>query len=267
LTSITIDADPNIEIPIIGSTIGDKYIVKSIDGLGPPDMNVVLGDLAGNGSVYQNRRAPSRNPVITMGLNPNYSQNETVDDLRDALYLACLEPGGSTPIMTIVLHDDKKPDRTVSGYVESLEPAVFAKDPEVQVSILCPDPFLKGAVASVTPSVADTIDVSSLGTAPCGFFMDVTFTADTNGFQIKRGDDVLLNLDYAFLSGDQLQINTIPGLRLLRRSRAGVWLNIIDSAQDLEEWPMFKPVSDGLTLSTSALTWNELTYTPQWWGV
>jgi hypothetical protein len=266
LTSITIDGDPNIEIPIIGSTIANKYIIKSIDGLGPPDINVVLGDLAGDGSVYQNRRAPSRNPVIVMGLNPDYSSNETVDDLRDALYLALLEPGDD-PIATIVLHDSAKPDRSISGYVESLDPAHFSKDPEVQISILCPSPFLKGADASVTPSVADTIEVSNLGSAPCGFFMDVTFTADTSGFQIKRDADVLLDLDYDFLSGDELQVNTIPGQRVIRRSRAGTWLNIIDTAQNLDKWPRFKPVADTLTLSTSALTWNALTYTPQWWGV
>ena len=238
LTSITIDGDPNIEIPIIGSTIADKYIIKSIDGLGPPDINVVLGDLAGNGSVYQARRAPSRNPVITAGLNPDYSANETVDDLRDALYLALIEPGIDNPLTTVMLHDSSKPDRSFSGYVESFELQHFDKNPEVQVSILCPDPFLRGAAASVTPTVANTITVSGLGTAPCGFNLDLLFTADVSEFQIKRGDTILMDIVYDFLNGDELQIDTVSGQRLLRRARDGSWLNIIDKAVNLENWPM-----------------------------
>lgn len=267
LTSITIDASTQIDVPIIGATIANKYIIKSISGLGPPDIDVVIGALATDGGVYQNRRVPQRNPVILMGFNPDYSTNETIDDLRDALYVAFLEPNPMSPQARVILHDSVKPDRFVNGYVEKLEISHFVKDPEVQISILCPDPYLKGDQASVVPDVADVISVNNPGTAPCGFQMEIQFTAPVSGFSLTRGAEVLMSIDYDFESGDILLLDTRMGSRLVRRQRAGLWLNIIDKITVSNKWPTIIPGNDVISLSTNQVTWISLDYIPQWWGV
>ena len=270
LTSITIDAIDDIPIPIIGATIAEKYIIQSISGLGPPDISVVIGDLATDGGVYQNRRVPSRNTVILMGFNPDYSVNETIDDLRDALYLAFLQPNripGSQPKARVILHDSAKPDRYVEGVVEKLEIAHFTKDPAVQISILSTtNPFLIGDVTYVVPT-GDEVILTNPGTAESGFKMVVEFTADVTGFTLTRDSITPMTLDYPFLNGDTLEINTIPAQRRVRRKRSDEWLNIIDSKDDLGFWPTLYPGENTIEVSTDQISWTSFEYTPQWWGV
>lgn len=261
----------NIVIPIVGSTIANQFIVKNIDGLGPPPITVNMGALAGNGSIYQGRNMPNRNPVLTIGLNPDFSSDQTVAELRDVIYQALLEPAWNSPEVTIILHDDTKPDRTFSGYVESMDINQFSKSPDLVISILCPAWALSGTVTlNGAWDATHGLTTTNPGTAAAGFdLVVVNGSPSMTGFNITKVPDEIkvFSCSETFYSGDALHINSVPGSRKVEVYRAGVWHNIIDSMDGNVGWPSFAPGANTLSLDWGNMALNSCTYTSQWWGV
>ena len=117
-------------------------VVESIEGLGPPQANIQVIELAtSDGSLYSSARVGTRNIVMNLIMYPW----PTIEDSRQMTYRYF-------PLkkkIDIVIETDNRTLRT-SGYVESNEPDIFSKLESCQISILCMDPFFYDLRASET---------------------------------------------------------------------------------------------------------------------
>ncbi len=75
---------------------------------------------------------------------------------------------------TLIFSTDDYPDCEISGYVESFAPNIFTQDPEIQVSIICPNPdfvavdpvVIDGAVISTEETSYSFTEIATVGTIP-----------------------------------------------------------------------------------------------------
>lgn len=211
------------------SMTGSEYLVKKIDGLGPVKSEVALLDNPVEaGKTFMNARDVSRNIVLTVGFEPDFATGSSAEGLRRAMY-AVLPP--STPI-ELVFTDSVLGALTIQGYVETHEPNIFAQDPEVQISIICPFPYFKDSAGLQTVSLPNTstFDINYTGNVPVGFIFDCDVTA--SGSRIYLANLPVDNFGYVnaifnFVSGDHYQFSSVPGSRHVQYTRAASTTDII----------------------------------------
>ena len=162
------------------------YVVKNIDGIGPVGASVATTQyVTKNGSIFQSARTGERNIVITLGMNADYST--TIDpygELRRALY-PVLYPQSK---VTLVIESTELETVEIVGWVESFEPTIFTKDPDIRISIICPDPFFVSQVNTVATSTGtNTITVNNPGNVETGFTLLIDyFTTPSIPLEFKR---------------------------------------------------------------------------------
>lgn len=165
-----------LSLPISGDEVPDSSLqILNIDGLGPVKADVNTMSFAEiDGAAYLGTPlVGGRNIVITFGLNPDWA-DQTVAGLRRMLYEYFMP---KLPV-TLAFESLHMPKCGISGTVESVEPNIFSKDPEVQVSVICPDPDLVSVVATTTTGVvgfsgSDTQVIEYAGTVPSGILLKV----------------------------------------------------------------------------------------------
>lgn len=213
-----------------------EYVIKNIDGLGPVKATLTSADNASDpGSTFLSARDGQRNIVITMGYAPNYSTGSNVTELRDAAYAVF------TPKMLVELTftDDLLGTFKISGHVESCEPILFAKDPEIQISIINDDPYFYKQATDIVYNIpllvpgADTFSINYTGKVPVGFVFE--FDRDANA-TVGLDDYVALKMlpfeDYVspkmalynvpFLDDDHFRISSARGDRSATYVRASL---------------------------------------------
>jgi len=168
-------------LPIVdGSPANDPIQIRNIDGLGPVTAQInteQYGSL--DGEFYTGGFTGKRNIVLTLGFNPDWS-TQTIESLRQIVY-AYFMPKTQVKLRFTSTHMAQV---DTDGYVESCEPNIFSKDPEMQVSIICPNPAFYGSSVTVIPgetlALPDGLptEIDYLGTLPTGFVLSVTPTDD-----------------------------------------------------------------------------------------
>lgn len=122
-----------------GNAETDLIQIRNIDGLDPVKASITTspyGDL--DGVSFGGAKVDSRNIVLTLGTNPDWNTH-THASLRN-LVLKYFIPKART---RLVFYSDDLVPVEISGYVESVTNNMFSKDPEVQVSIICPYPYFQ----------------------------------------------------------------------------------------------------------------------------
>lgn len=142
----------------------DPIQIRDMQGLGPVKANIGTTQLAQRGEVPTGNSTPKRNIVMTVGFNPDFVEH-TVASLREKLYGYFMP---EQPV-TLRIFRDNGPAVEISGYSEGCEPNIFVQDPEMQISIICPDPDF----VAISPSVLE-------GTAEVNPAASVDFTAVSN---------------------------------------------------------------------------------------
>lgn len=136
-----------LEIPMNGTT---EYRIKGISGLGPVKADVLTAEYVNvPGGVYQGIKNNMRNIVVLLDYNPSFTSNDPYGDLRRGLYPWF----GSGNYIEVQFISDNFVTVKATGYIEDMLPTIFTKEPEVQVSILCPDTYLYG----ITPITTGTV--------------------------------------------------------------------------------------------------------------
>lgn len=144
------------------------YVVKNIDGLGPVGANIARANyVTKDGSIFQNSRAFERNIVITLSMEASYATTtDPYGELRRALY-PVLYPQSE---VKLVIESTELETVEITGWVESFEPTIFTKDPDMVISIICPDPFFKSQVNTVGSRVGSgQFTVENPGNVASGF--------------------------------------------------------------------------------------------------
>jgi hypothetical protein len=274
LTKIDVDSENAFYIPILGATPKDSLFIQQITGLNPPDVTLFMGEYARDGGNYTGRRVGNRNVVITFDLNPNPALGETVKGLRQMLYKAFLDPLVDADYIKLRLHDEDNHVYYVVGYTEKIEASIFAQDTSTQVSIICPDPYIRDDVKTVKsdPSGWTTVPFNYTGTAETGFEVEIYITAPTDVLTLENNGRTMI-MNRAFFAGDVVNINTNPGSRSMTVSH-GIDLpkSLVASMSPLSPWLQLHSQSNVMKVYGNETTdlvgaVRSLAYTQSYWGI
>lgn len=261
-----------IDLKIAAAAGSDRFILKGTEGLGPPEFDVAISK-----GFYQGRTPRDREIEIKVGLNPIYENGERPADLRKELY-GLISPGDSDYITvrlsSLARGSTPAKSYTTQGWVRRMEPVPMAKDPTVQVTIACLEPYFRGTVFSYTTAELDAMSKSNFempnqGTAQTGFRLNVNFLQGTTQFKITNnwGDRVLAFV-YAFLPGDHLQIDTTEEDRKAIVTRNGIQTEISGTMTSGSEWLQ---LLGGTTyfkgFSTSTWEFDHFSHMPLYLGI
>lgn len=167
----------------LGSTISltqneSNYQVVNIDGLNPPEAEVYTSPIANmGGAKYKNSKVQMRNIVITVRIQGDVETNR--------LYLYRVFRSGQ---WCKIFYKNGSRDVYIEGYCEKIENNPFTMTEEMQISILCPQPYWK-AVKTVYYDVSKELGAFTF-----------PFSIDSNGveFGIIENDRIVS----VFNSGD-----------------------------------------------------------------
>lgn len=283
LTQIDVDCDNPFYMSVLGANPRDSLIIESVTGLGPPDISLFVGDYARDGGVYTGRRVSTRNPVFTIGINPNFGNGETAAGLREMLYRAFVDPsaGGLEPDkVVLILHDDVKPDRWIGGYTEKFETEPFSKDLSVNISMICPDPYIRDVAETVVDAAASgvngwqTVPFDYQGTAETGFEAVINITATTQLLTLDNNGNKMVLAYSSFHPGDTVYINTNRGERNITLTQAGSSqaLDVVYTLSQDSDWLELHSQHNSLQVYGGSETdivasITNLKYTQRYWGV
>lgn len=269
----------NVDLPLQGLGPLSPFVLKAADGLGPPEVDVSIGALLQGGGYYQGRRPQNREPVLRIGLQPEWNINQTAEELRSTLY-GLLTPKYGALVELHIRKDGVTLART-EGHVKKLEVAAFSKDPEVQVTMACLSPYLKSitGVRQTPPLVVSggntLFEIDHIGTAPTGFYAQFQFTAATTGILTISDNGPLgekLKINRTFAINDILTINTTAGARGIWRSTTANPTGLVSILGNLvpdSDWIQLHSGINPLKISSPAVVFTSLStvHTPTYWGV
>ena len=125
----------SLTIPLIWN--GGPFEIEKIEGLGPPKANINTTEIATNdGSKFNSARSTERNVVLYLILHG-------VPAIEDARHLSYKYFPVKKYLQLEIETDNRR--CIVEGYPESNEPNIFSDSEDVQVSIVCPNPYWKSA--------------------------------------------------------------------------------------------------------------------------
>lgn len=192
-----------------------NYIVTSVTGILPAPATVNTSTSATmDGAVFNSARVNDRNIVITLLPVGN------VENARIGLY------GFFKPKQSVKLYlNTASRQFTIEGYVDKLDGDVYAQKEVIQISIICPDPYFKRDTTQATVYQTKQASFWNRGDIPIGFIARAQFTAEEGAtsfsliqYDHDSGDTIgEFYVDYNFLQGDELILNTNQGQK-------GVWL-------------------------------------------
>lgn len=255
----------------------DDIQLHGITGLEPVKTAVnVTQSATRRGGTFIGNTTGTRNIVLTVGLNPNWV-DQSVSTLREKLYEYFM------PEYEVLLrfYDDVRPRVAITGVVESMDPNIFSKDPEIQISIICPDPDFVGTdnvtVTAPTGDGSVFTDVVNPGNIACG--ADISIHKNISGGANYTGDVRLelnsnniqeFKVDAVTINGSQhLEINTQQGQKTVAYNASGTFTDILDKVDaDLNAWVQVPPGDSSFTVEGAASGQNWiLTFFPRWGGL
>ena len=275
LTRVDVLSENPFQLKIRDAKPTDSIIVDRIEGLTPPAVDLYMGEYARDGGFYNGRRVPPRNPVITLTLNPNFSKGESMDGLRDLVYRAFLDPRPDTDEITLLLHDDTLPLRSLSGHTETIEGDPWSRDPTLQIAMRCPNPYILGLDTIQQGVGGPLITVIYPGSAESGFVADITFTTSSSHLYLQTSNRAPMILKHPFQFGDNVVVNSKPGELSVKLTRDGVESNILYSSTADSRWQFLRGGSNEIRVygvstnntKPTVATLNSVRYRPTYWGI
>ena len=264
----------------------NPYQMKNLYGLDAEDigMKYIGYDPSGN-HLHHALYLRKREVVMRIQLNPDFSF-QSYSELRDDVYR--LISGGRTGKLTLNFKSGTTVLAEISGFVTKVEVPITTETPELQVTMVCPDPKLKAPTyTSVDPGVGQSFQIiDNESTAPHGIRFSMTWTAvsgHTPAFRIgdlASGGDWEFRIHmgnvfgdglYGFQIGDQFELSSIENERYCNLIRGGTTYPIADFIQPNAFWPLVYPGTNDFHVSCSAAgvrwTWNSFEHKVSYWGV
>lgn len=222
-----------------------NYQILDIDGLNPPQAQVNLTNIAGmDGAKFNSAKLQTREIVITIRLNGDVEAN------RIKLYQYF-----PTKEQVTFYYSNSHRDVFIKGYVNTCEVNPFSQSEEMQISIICPQPYFK----DIDEVIADISNIEALFEFPfsinqnepipfssyeegkvtnvfneadvkTGVVIQIDVLEAVNDIRIvNTGNGEFFELNYEFEAGDRITINTNSGEKSVKLLRAGVFSNIFSS--------------------------------------
>lgn len=229
------------------------FYVTSVLGLTPAAAVINTDGLAtGDGSLYNSSKVGNRNIVITM----TYRSGVNVEAERIKLYSIF-----KTKQWVRLFYKNSHRNVYIDGYVETFEGDLFQRGQQAAVSIICPDPFFKNIDDTTTTftgvipmlefpvefpeegipfselRVYDEKSVYNAGDTETGVIIRCNFSGDVNNpafYNLTTGEGLVIEFD--FIRGDALTINTNQGSKKIELIRDGATINMLNHLQQGSAW-------------------------------
>lgn len=216
-----------LTLPVGRGVSGSPYVITSIDGLGPVKAEILSTTYADyDGALLQSRRTGTRNIVLNIRYRPDYKKNKTVEDLRRELYTH-FPPKNEIALRFL---NSKYPITQIKPIVETNDPAIFAKEPEVQISLVAGEPDFY-ALDQVVHTGSNLIAASKpkyAGSARTGFLLDIDVKSSAFSFTIANGIQEDIVYQGNVVAGDKLLISTQKANKYVKLVRGGVYSNVLE---------------------------------------
>lgn len=276
---------PTLPLTDGGRAETDLLQIRNIDGLDPVKASVNTSPFgAVDGASYTGSSVLTRNIVLTIGLKPDWDV-WTFEKLRRLVYQYFM-PKRQT---RLVFYSDDLVPVEISGVVESCEVNQFSKDPEMQVSIICPDPYFTalepvvltgqtvpiGSVQPVEQSLPVTL-IEYNGTIEAGLHLDVTATTDPPPTEIgiQLGDPKIsyFGVQAAVNPSMYFELSSLPMQKFVQNINigSGVITNLLSKVniQEGALWPSLAPGENEFIVTTDVGVHDwELTYYERFGGL
>lgn len=279
--NIKLRGNDTITLPILTAMGNEPYILRNVDGLGPPDMSVNLSTGLYGANFYQGRYLSEREITLTIRLNQTTWFSDSISQLRERLYGLISAPSGD--LFTVAICDDDADVMTARGVFKSIEINPFSKEPQAQVIIVCPSPWFEGPEVVVDSDWSNTLVVNNVGQVNTGFTARLKLGATNLAHFVLAHEES--NKMMKFLSTEQLAVDSYidviterGGRRVINRDNP-VYSNwLLASLSPLSDWlelyqgvNTFKTSGQGSAPGTGnvlgALLINQIKYTPKYWGI
>ncbi len=272
---------PILPLDVNGRAETDLIQIRNIDGLDPVKASVntsLYGSI--DGESYTGSSVPKRNIVLTIKANPNWD-DWTYESLRKLVYQYFM-PKLATRLVFYM--DDMDPVE-ISGIVESCENNMFSKDPEILVSIVCPDPYFTAvdAIVLTGQTVEDDATPTVIeyeGNIEAGFKLKVTWVNNPapSLLSVQMGDlgvpgTSYINVEATIDNTKYFEMNTVQMKKYIRSVNVltGAITNLLSkvSAQQGDMWAVLTPGENELSVITHSAEvqdW-ELSYYARYGGL
>jgi hypothetical protein len=248
---------PTLLLDANGRPETDFIQIRNIDGLDPVKASVSTSPRGYvDGVTYTGSDVPARNIVLTIHPNPDWL-TWTFESLRRLIYQYFMP---KRPVRLVFYSDDIGPVE-ISGIVEGVTVNQFSKDPELQVSVICPDPYF----TALNPTVVTgqtiraggvTTIVPYNGTVESGVIVKVTYTsgADPTSIGIQLGDPSLgyFNVAAAVNSTLYFEMSSIPMQKFVQNINIGTGVidNLLSDVEDGSSWLVLQPGDNEFSVVT-----------------
>jgi len=252
----------------------DPYILRGADGLGPSQasLSIAYGEL-------KYHEEANKEPVFLIGLNPDYSSDQTASDLRDELY--GLISRAARREVFIQFFNGSEMICFTKAFVRNIEIVPFDRDPRVQVALATTRSYFQAPLPLDTGQniSASVRRMTNIGTDISGFTAQVQFPSAATSFKLTdMSTNEIFQIDYAFLSGDILSFSTQEGDRYITitRNTGGQTPTVIPIPKAMSADSSWLTLKQGYNtfvfITTQAntpvyVTWLENTYLPKYLGV
>lgn len=219
-----------------------SFQLLDITGLNPPAAQINTATIAGmDGAMFNSSRLNTRNIVLLIKINGNAEENR----LRLYTYFR-------TKDWCKFYYANGSRDVSIEGYVESVECNMFSNAETAQISIICPNPYFRSIDEEVAHSgniqpgftfpfsinVNEPVVISSisedetirvLNSSETDTGVVVEIEAERSFSQLvientRTGES--FELDYSFIQGDTIYINTNKGEKSVYLIRSGQIINM-----------------------------------------
>jgi hypothetical protein len=255
LTQIDLMSDTPLELPIVGVTPKSSFLIRKVTGLNPPDKSLFIGDYYQDGGIYQGRRVGSRNVVFTIDLNPNPALGETVASLRQRLYKVFNDPQPEADYLKMLFHDDDNNERYLVGYCEKFEAEPFDVETQCQISMICPDPYLKDNQDTILTNESGwiTLPFTYNGTAETGFNARLYVTVETEEVTLANNNKTMV---LKTPQGQPYQVGDLIIISTIRGERSVSWTRPSDLTSEPSEFTVGYGYNPGYTVFYGPGVWE-----------
>lgn len=229
----------------------DDYYLINVTGLTPPAATINTGTIATkDGGTYNSSRFENRN--IVLYIKPRRDIEKTRINLytyiRAKHYIKLYLKNGTRDVW-------------IDGYVETVDGDLYTQSQEIQVSIICTDPYFKamdekifdfstinslfefpfsiGAEGSEISSTSKFVELNVQNTSDEETGVILEFYAselalEPTVYNSRTGEKFTIN--HEFQKGDIVRLNTRTGEKKLTLIREGVETNILNQMERGSKW-------------------------------
>lgn len=263
---------PTLTLDPAGRLETDLIQIRNIEGLNPVKAAINTSPFGSvDGSSYVGSSVLTRNIVLTLKPNPNWD-TWSYEKLRRLVYSYFMPK----LVTRLVFYSDDMVPVEIYGVVEDVSVSIFSKEPEILVSIICPDPYFTAVTPVVITGVNDEVETFTYnGSIEAGMVVKVSWvsgTPTTIGIQIGSPKNTYFGVVATVEETKYFELSSIPMRKYVQNINIGTGVieNLLSNVylQEGSLWPMLEPGENEFMVVTDAGVQDyELTYYERFGGL